>query len=929
MRKDLFSIRKSLDTPKGKFDYYSLRELEKQGFDIHRLPFSIRILLENALRHFDDFAITREQVNTLLHWQPKGMDKDIPFKPARVLMQDFTGVPAVVDIASLRDEMSRKGKDPEKINPLIPVDLIVDHSVQVDYFGTEYAYEKNVEKEYERNKERYQLLKWAQQAFRNFSVVPPGMGICHQVNLEYLAQGVITRDGEIFPDTLVGTDSHTPMVNGIGVVGWGVGGIEAEAALLGQPIYFIVPEVIGLKLTGQLPMGTTATDLVLTITHLLRQYGVVGKFVEVFGPGLDHLTVPDRATIGNMSPEFGCTITYFPIDHKTLEYMRSTNRPEAKVQTVEQYCKENLLWRTGSEQITYTDVLELDLSTVEPTVAGPRRPQDKILLREFKQSFINLLDKTYNRKYTPASDAQLERWNNEGGDQVEAAQAVAPVQAPIETDVETETNGMKRVWVHIGPEKFLLSDGAVVIAAITSCTNTSNPYVMLGAGLVAKKAREYGLDVKPWVKTSLAPGSKVVTSYLQKADLLEDLEALRFHVVGYGCTTCIGNSGPLPEPIAKAIEEQDLVVAAVLSGNRNFEARIHPQVKMNFLMSPMLVIVYALAGRVDIDLTQEPIGYDPNLNPVYLKDIWPSNDEIVALMQKVVDRNDFEKTYNEIFQGNDIWRNLQVPSGKLYHWDPKSTYIKEAPFFHQLPEEPAPLQDIQHARVLLVLGDSVTTDHISPAGSFRENSPAGQYLLSKGVKKEEFNSYGSRRGNDEVMVRGTFANVRIKNKLVSREGGYTLHIPSGQEMTVYDAAMKYKAEGTPLLVLAGKEYGSGSSRDWAAKGTYLLGIKAVLAESFERIHRSNLVGMGVLPLQFMEGENAEKLGLTGHEIYTIEGISQIEPLKKLQVTAQYPDGKKKSFQVIARLDSLIEVEYYRHGGILQYVLRQFLKAEQN
>jgi aconitate hydratase len=928
MRQDLFSIRKALTTPKGTFDYYSLRELQRKGFAIDRLPFSIRILLENALRNFDDFAITREHVETLLNWQPRGMDKEIPFKPARVLMQDFTGVPAVVDIASLRDAMACRGKDPEKINPLIPVDLVVDHSVQVDYFGTEYAYEKNVEVEYARNSERYELLKWAQQAFDNFSVVPPGMGICHQVNLEYLAQGVITRDGEIFPDTLVGTDSHTPMVNGIGVVGWGVGGIEAEAALLGQPIYFIVPEVIGLKLTGRLPMGTTATDLVLTITALLRQYGVVGKFVEVFGPGLDHLTVPDRATIGNMSPEFGCTITYFPIDHKTLEYMRSTNRPEEQVLTVEQYCKENLLWRTGDEHIEYTDVLELDLSTVKPTVAGPRRPQDKILLQDFKKTFIQLLDKNYNRKYTPVLNGQTLRWNGEGGSQVETAPAVQAVEASVEVATEPEeANRMKHVWVRMGLEQFLLSDGSVVIAAITSCTNTSNPYVMLGAGLVAKKARERGLDVKPWVKTSLAPGSKVVTSYLQRAGLLEDLEALRFHVVGYGCTTCIGNSGPLPEPIAKAIEEHDLVVASVLSGNRNFEARIHPQVKMNFLMSPMLVIVYALAGRIDIDLEHEPIGYDPNLNPVYLRDIWPSNDEIVELMQRVVDRADFEKNYGEIFAGNEMWRTLQVPTGKLFKWNPQSTYIKEAPFFHDMPDEPAPLRDIEGARVLLVLGDSVTTDHISPAGSFRETSPAGQYLLSRGVKKEEFNSYGARRGNDEVMVRGTFANVRIKNKLASREGGYTTYLPSGEEMTVFDAAMKYKADGTPLLVIAGKEYGSGSSRDWAAKGTYLLGIKAVLAESFERIHRSNLVGMGVLPLQFLEGQNAEALGLTGKEVFTIRGIATIEPMKKLQVIAQSDDGRQIQFDVIARLDSLIEVEYYRHGGILQYVLRQFLKEE--
>ena len=929
MSKDIFHIKKSLKINGSELTYYSLTELQQQGYNIDKLPFSIRILLENALRNYDDFAVTKENIETLLHWEPKGSDKDIPFKPARVLMQDFTGVPAVVDIAALRAEVARKGKNPNTINPLIPVDLVIDHSVQVDYFGTENAFERNMDEEYKRNKERYQFLKWAQNSFDNFSVVPPGMGICHQINLEYLSKGVIERNGEVFPDTLVGLDSHTPMVNGIGVVAWGVGGIEAEAAILGQPIYFIMPEVIGLKLTGKLPLGTTATDLVLTIAHLLRKRGVVGKFVEVFGSALENLSVPDRATIGNMSPEFGSTITYFPIDDKTLEYMRKSNRSEAQIALVETYCKTNMLWRENEDSINYTDVLELDLSTIEPTVAGPKRPQDKILLKDFKSKFIELLDESFDRKYIAQKERDMQksitRFDDEGGDLPNAK----PVKTTLPTEIEAkEKDGLKTVWITRGEEKFMLSDGSVAIAAITSCTNTSNPFVMVGAGLVARKARELGVNVKPWVKTSLAPGSKVVTDYLEKADLMKDFEALRFHLVGYGCTSCIGNSGPLAPQIAKAIDDNNLVVASVLSGNRNFEARIHSQVKMNFLMSPMLVVAYAIAGRVDIDLINEPISYDTNLEPIYLKDLWPTNDEINAVLSHVLSPNDFAKNYGEIFQGNEIWRNLEVPTGKLYDWNEESTYIKEIPFFHDISENPPALENIVNARALLVLGDSVTTDHISPAGAIGENSAAGHYLIAQGVQKENFNSYGSRRGNDNVMVRGTFANVRIKNKLAQKEGGYTCHLPSGKEMSVYDASLKYKEEQIPLLVLTGKEYGSGSSRDWAAKGTFLLGVKCVLAESYERIHRSNLVGMGVLPLQYKEGETAENLGITGTETFTITGIAQdIKPLKEMQVIAKSEDGKEIIFQVIARLDSQIEIAYYQNGGILQYVLRQFLNKE--
>ncbi|SEJ71363.1 aconitase [Cyclobacterium xiamenense] len=926
MANDPYQIKKKLPSPKGDLTYWSLEALQQKGYPINKLPFSIRILLENALRNFDDFAITQENIETLLNWKPQASDKDIPYKPARVLMQDFTGVPAVVDIASLRAEAVRKGKDPEKINPLIPVDLVVDHSVQVDFFGTNYSYKRNVDVEYERNGERYEFLKWAQKSFHNFSVVPPGMGICHQVNLEYLAQGVIARDGNVFPDTLVGTDSHTPMVNGIGVVGWGVGGIEAEAALLGQPIYFIMPEVVGLRLTGALPLGTTATDMVLTITELLRRQRVVGKFVEVFGPGLDGLSVPDRATIANMSPEFGCTVTYFPIDDRTLDYMSRTNRSREQIELVETYAKANMLWRANEDDINYSTVVELDLGTVEPTVSGPKRPQDKILMREFKDKFGALLKEVHGRDYIPINKRDVGRWYTEGGGN-------QPVETPDpsgEKEVEIETkvkNGLKTVMVQLNNEEFALHDGSVVIAAITSCTNTSNPSVMIGAGLVARKARERGLDVKPWVKTSLAPGSKVVTDYLRHSELLDDLEALRFHVVGYGCTSCIGNSGPLPVHIAKAVEENDLVVASVLSGNRNFEARVHPQVKMNYLMSPMLVVAYALAGRVDVDLNNEPLGYDPNLEPVYLKDIWPSNEEIFEVANRVLSPNDYKKNYGEIFEGNEQWRSLKAPEDKVYQWSDSSTYIKEAPFFNGIAEEIAAAADIVDGRVLLKLGDSITTDHISPAGSFSPSSPAGKYLIAKGVDQSMFNSYGSRRGNDEVMVRGTFANVRIKNQLTSKEGGYTVHMPSGEEMTVFDASERYRSEQVPLLVLAGKEYGSGSSRDWAAKGTSLLGIKGVIAESYERIHRSNLVGMGVLPMQFAEGQTAESLGLTGKEQISIEGIKDgLSPLKVLKATAIKDDGSLINFDVIARLDSAVEIEYYKNGGILHYVLRQFLKS---
>ena len=880
---------------------------------ISGLPFSIRILLENVIRNIDGLAITEDHFDVLANWEPGGTDRDIPYKPARVLMQDFTGVPAIVDIASIRSEVIRKGKDGSRINPLIPVDLVVDHSVQVDFFASKEAYKKNVAREYERNHERYSLLKWGQKSFDNFGVVPPGMGICHQVNLEYLANGVAERDGWAFPDTLVGTDSHTPMVNGIGVLGWGVGGIEAEAAMLGQPIYFTCPQVIGLELKGRLAEGITATDMVLAITELLRKYGVVGKFVEVFGEGLDHLAVPDRATISNMSPEFGCTVTYFPVDDQTLEYMRRTNRPEDVVSRVEAYAKANHLWRTGNEEITYSDVLSLDLSALEPTVSGPKRPQDKILIKNLKGTFYDLIEQEYGHLKSTANNDAESSWLGEGGSLTEFVHA------------GDQKFHLRSANVRYNGQEFVLHDGAIVIGAITSCTNTSNPSVMIGAGLVARKARKKGLNVKPWVKTSLAPGSKVVTRYLEKSGLNEDLDALNFHTVGYGCTSCIGNSGPLPDSIAEAVTKYDLNVSSVLSGNRNFEARVHPQVRMNFLASPMLVVVYAIAGRVNIDLTTEALGYDPEGKPVFMKDVWPTVNEINEVIKNSIAQSDFEDTYKVIFDGEEQWQKLTAPTGQDYQWSDDSTYIKEAPFFRDISESPAVPKDVLNARVLLKLGESITTDHISPAGAFSSDSTAGRYLLDQGVDFRSFNSYGSRRGNHEVMMRGTFANVRIKNQIATKEGGYTTYFPTNQEMSVFDASLKYQDDGTDLIVLAGKEYGSGSSRDWAAKGTTLLGIRAVIAESYERIHRSNLVGMGVLPLQYQKGDSAESLGLTGKESFNITGIGEgLSPAKTMHVTASNGDGKETTFDVLCRLDSNIEVAYYKNGGILHYVLRNFL-----
>lgn len=921
---DIQNLKKKLTVNGKTYNYYALSDLTLG--EVEKLPFSIRILLENAIRNHDGFGVTDQHVKTLANWKPTPEDSDIPFKPARILMQDFTGVPAVVDIASLRSEFVRHGKDGQKINPAIPVDLIIDHSVQVDYYGTNYAYNRNVEKEYQRNEERYELLKWAQQGLSNFTVVPPGMGICHQVNLEYLAKGITSRDGWLFPDTLVGTDSHTPMVNGIGVLGWGVGGIEAEAAMLDQPIYFGCPEVIGLKLTGKVPDHCTATDMVLSITKTLRDTGVVGKFVEVFGDGLDHLTVTDRATISNMSPEFGCTVTYFPIDQQTLQYMHQTNRTKEEIDIVEAYCKENLLWRTGNEAVSYSLVVEFDLSSLEPTVSGPKRPQDKILVKELDKQFKVLLEKEFERTYSPIKERQESAWLEEGGSRTEFTFGKVPVSSPTKLEVQPEA--IQSVRIKHNNKEFVLSDGSIVIAAITSCTNTSNPAVMVGAGLLARNAVRRGLRTKSWVKTSMAPGSKVVTQYLERAGLNIDLEALRFHTVGYGCTSCIGNSGPLPPHIAEAVDKGSLVVASALSGNRNFEARVHPQVKMNFLMSPMLVVAFALIGRIDVNLIEDPIDLDPNGNPVYLKDIWPSREEIIKTINECMKVEDFQEVYDVIFDGSTDWQNLEVNMDKNYQWNQHSTYIKESPFFENLEVEPDPLQDIIDARVLLYLGDSVTTDHISPAGSFSENSAAGAYLKEHGVQPADFNSYGSRRGNHEVMMRGTFANVRIKNKIVDKEGGYSTYFPTNEVKTVFDTAMAYKEDQTPLIVIAGKEYGSGSSRDWAAKGTFLLGVKAVIADSYERIHRSNLIGMGVAPLAFLEGENATTHGLDGTETFTITGLAtNLVPHKKLDVKAVHSSGEVKEFQVEARFDSEIEIAYYKNDGILQYVLRQYLKAE--
>ncbi len=889
-----------LKTASGEVVVYRLEALEKRGLtQIDRLPFSIRVMLESVLRQVNGVEITEEDVVNLAKWSPKADHRPtLPYKPARVVMQDFTGVPAVVDLAAMRSAMARLGGDPAKVNPLIPVHLIIDHSVQVDFFATPDALLRNVELEFRRNRERYEFLHWGQKAFDNFKVVPPATGIIHQVNLEYLAKVVMTAEENgatvAFPDTLVGTDSHTVMINGLGVVGWGVGGIEAEAAILGQPIYMVTPDVIGFKLYGQLREGVTATDLVLTVTNILRQKGVVGKFVEFFGPGVAALSLPDRATIANMAPEYGATMGFFPVDEETLRYLRLTGRSEELIDLVERYTKEQGLFRTPeTPDPEFTDVVELDLGTVEACVAGPKRPQDRVRLFDLKPAFRKALTNEKGLHGFGLSEEDLSR------------------------KVPVVRNGQKAELTH----------GSVVIAAITSCTNTSNPSVLVAAGLVAKKAVEKGLRSKPYVKTSLAPGSRVVTEYLRQAGLLEPLAELGFHVVGYGCTTCIGNSGPLPPEVAKAITEGDLVVAAVSSGNRNFEGRVHPLVQAHYLMSPPLVVAYALAGTVDFDMANDPLGYDQDGNPVYLRDIWPSSEEVQRTIAEYVTPDLFKEKYADVFTGNEMWNSLPSPDGDLYTWDPDSTYIQEPPFFMDLTLDVPPITEIHNARALAVLGDSVTTDHISPAGAIPPDSPAGKYLISKGVQPKDFNSYGSRRGNHEVMMRGTFANIRLRNRLVPGvEGGYTIHLPDGEQMTIYDAAMKYQEEGVPLVVLAGKEYGTGSSRDWAAKGTALLGVKAVIAESFERIHRSNLVGMGVLPLQFKPGDSVDSLGLTGHEVFHIEGLSDdLQPLSEVTVRAVREDGTEITFPVIVRLDTPVEVTYYRNGGILHTVLRNMAR----
>ena len=876
-----FGARSTLTAGGATFQIYSLAQLEKSGATkMSRLPYSIRVLLENLLRSEDGRSVRKSDIEYVARWQTGAPAQEINFRPARVLLQDFTGVPCVVDLAVMRDALRGMGVDPKRANPLIPVDLVIDHSVQVDKFGSSDAFGVNALLEFQRNQERYAFLRWGQKAFQNFRVVPPDTGIVHQVNLEYLASVVFTdqREGLAYPDTLMGTDSHTTMINGLGVVGWGVGGIEAEACMLGQPISMLLPEVVGFKLRGRLRAGATATDLVLTVTQMLRKKGVVGKFVEFFGPGVAALPLADRATIGNMAPEYGATIGFFPIDHQTLEYLRLTNRPPQQIALVEAYAKEQGLFLTeNSPDPEYSDTLELDLASVVPSLAGPKRPQDRIDLPDVKKNFLSTLN-------------------------------AAPRSAEVRTNGSMST----------------IQDGSVVIAAITSCTNTSNPSVMVAAGLLAKQAVEKGLRTKPWVKSSLAPGSKVVSDYLNDAGLTPYLEQLRFHLVGYGCTTCIGNSGPLPEPVAEAVQKEKLTVAAVLSGNRNFEGRINSLVRANYLASPPLVVAYALAGRVDIDLDHEPLGTGPNGQDVYLKDIWPTPDEVAAIVKRSVRAEMFHKEYSEVFQGDERWNSVKVPSGDLYEWSGKSTYIRKAPYFDHMPDPATSVRDLTGLRALAMLGDSVTTDHISPAGSIPADSPAGKYLIALGVKPADFNSYGARRGNHEVMVRGTLANIRLRNMLApGTEGGWTTHVPSGEKMFIYDAAVRYEQEGTPLVIIAGKEYGSGSSRDWAAKGTLLLGVRAVIAESFERIHRSNLVGMGVLPVQFLPGENRESLGLTGFERYSIEGVPlAVSAGARAHIRATADNGAEKRFEAMVRIDTPMEAEYYRNGGILPYVVRQ-------
>jgi aconitate hydratase len=953
MPENSFDARADLEVGGETYEIYRLDALQSK-FDVARLPFSLKVLLENLLRNEDGVAVGKEHIETLASWDAKAeTSEEIAFTPARVIMQDFTGVPAVVDLAAMRDAMASVsgdeasgrgsgGGEPSKINPLVPAELVIDHSVQVDAFGSRDAFRINAEREFERNQERYAFLRWGQDGFDNFSVVPPDTGIVHQVNLEYLARVVFTSDEtahdgptQAYPDTLVGTDSHTTMINGLGVLGWGVGGIEAEAAMLGQPMSMLIPQVLGFKLGGKLPEGATATDLVLTVTQMLRERGVVGMFVEFFGPGVSALPLADRATIGNMSPEFGSTCAIFPIDAETLRYLEFSGRPQERVELVEAYAKEQGLWHDeNSEEPTYTDTLELDLGEVVPSLAGPKRPQDRVSLTESKGAFRLALEdllpdavedpkegepdqdeaslESFPSSDPPASgdhnghsdrapDPQKQTDGGTGGLQV-AERTEVTVPVTLEDGTETE-----------------LDHGHVVIAAITSCTNTSNPSVMLGSGLLARNAVQKGLKSKPWVKTSLAPGSKVVTEYLERAGLTDDLEALGFHLVGYGCTTCIGNSGPLPEEISDVVQAEDLAVVSVLSGNRNFEGRINPDVKMNYLASPPLCVAYAIAGTMDIDLLDEPLGQTDDGEDVFLKDIWPSEQEIAETVESAVQSDMFRKSYDEVFDGDEHWNSLEVPTGDRFEWDDDSTYVRQPPYFEDFPEEPADVEDIEGARVLAKLGDSVTTDHISPAGNIKESSPAGEYLKEHGVERRDFNSYGARRGNHEVMVRGTFANIRLRNQLApGTEGGVTRFQPDGDEMTIYEAAMKYAEDETPLVVLAGKEYGSGSSRDWAAKGTKLLGVRAVIAESFERIHRSNLVGMGVLPLQFPEGESAESLGLSGEEEYSITGLGDGSAK---EVTVRADDTE---FKARVRIDTPKEVEYYRHGGILPFVLRQLM-----
>jgi aconitate hydratase len=968
---DSFKSKASLQSGSKHYNIFRLDALKASGVNLSRLPFSLRILLENLLRHEDGDSVTADDIKFLANWDPKAEpSREIAYMPARVLMQDFTGVPAVVDLAAMRDAMKTLGGNPERINPLQPAELVIDHSVQVDEFGTTRAYDLNAALEFQRNRERYAFLKWGQTAFRNFSAVPPGMGICHQVNLEYLARVVFTTTPETsldavgkegskatveqsyafaYPDTLVGTDSHTTMINGLGVLGWGVGGIEAEAAMLGQPVSMLVPQVVGFKLTGKLKEGTTATDLVLTVTQMLRKLGVVGKFVEFYGPGIAELPLADRATIANMAPEYGATCGIFPVDKETLNYLRLTGRSEEQIALVEAYYKEQGMFHTAdAAEAEYSATISLDLSTVQPSVAGPKRPQDRVLLSEAGASFKQQLPSLLGPNANGNTVRQMVRWEGEGGhaslngDLNSAVGAPAPVVVSPGVPVATLESDSGRIPVldappvsiksrfGVDPEPYL-NHGSIVIAAITSCTNTSNPYVMIAAGLLAKKAVEKGLNTPPWVKTSLAPGSRVVTDYYQKAGLMPYLDALRFQVVGYGCTTCIGNSGPLPTDVSKAIEDHGLVAVSVLSGNRNFEGRISPEVRANYLMSPPLVVAYALAGHIEHNFDSDPLGKDKDGKPVFLRDIWPTQAEVAETVAKSIDSGMFHKEYSTVSDGDQNWQNLKFPAGDTYGWEGDSTYIRKAPYFDGMKAQPDAVEDISGARVLAVLGDSVTTDHISPAGSIKLNGPAGKYLTEHGVKPADFNSYGSRRGNHEVMVRGTFANVRLRNKLApGTEGGVTRLLPEGTGMSIYDASVEYARRGTPLAILAGKEYGSGSSRDWAAKGPRLLGIRFVIAESYERIHRSNLVGMGILPLQFVDGQNVESLQLSGEEIFRVGEPGELKAMldgkfangRTISVFAESDHGKTTEFTATVRIDTPQEILYYQNGGILQYVLRQ-------